>query len=444
MFCLGIQIFMAFNAGATTGSIDIIQSTPPKWDDADIGILAAMDKVGMTISSPIWGYLLQTWEPKVLLVIGLAMNACGTLLFALLTQHPVMLLAKLLMGFTEGLQWVWSQIWIVKHAGGYPLFLNLNGVSAGAGTMLGTAVSGFTTAHGMSYGFAFTVEGIALLAFWLALLFVPRSRLRLKDEEEVTNDAGSPSSHRLRDVLKMLGNRPLYLYTAFAFAFDTFIQTGCQFLWIRIFTVVWQTSKDHATSTLLLVPTIGSALGAAAGSTWKFNTPDLIVSTLWKCVLAASISVIGAGLTLFFIFVEMQRDVLSVPWWLSLTLAYMGFALVYAGVVANMGAVVGICTDAIEDRSARGIAVGLQQALNNGFGLTLSPLVPQMAMSVAHAGLHIPYNQDTPVVYFCGAATALCGTGVIFLCCLRAWLHCRSRLPQQTCFLDPPQISLTA
>lgn len=434
---------MAYNGGATTGSIDIIQRTPPQWNDADLGLLAAMDKVGMTIGSPIWGYFLQFCEPKLLLICGLATNAAATLAFGSFTSHSIMLFAKLLIGFTEGLQWVWSQTWVVKHAGGYPLFLNMNMISAGVGMVLGIAVSGVSIAHGYSYGFAFQVAGFCLIAFWCCLLFVRGGGVALYRQQ--ISAPGSPVRRMpVKDVLKMLMNRPIYYYTAAAFAFCMWLQTGCQFVWTRVFIDVWQVSRDHATLGLLVAPIIGSCLGYTFGSGWQFNTREATASTLRKCASAALVTVIGAFLVLIGMFIRMQEELLQISWPFSLTLTYIGFILVFAGDVACMGALVGICTDCIEDKSIRGLCVGLQQAVSNCFGLALSPLLPQLVMFLAHRAFNIPDHHEPPIIIFCGTVTTLCATCVNFFCCCRAAVHSRKHADAQIEIgLHPGEICIT-
>lgn len=437
VFCLGTQIFMAYNAGATTGSIDIIQDED-NWSAAGLGLLGGMDKFGMTISSPFWGYMLQFHEARFLISGGLFVNACFTLVFATSRNHNFMLFAKFMMGISEGLQWVWSQIWVVSKAGGYPLFLNLNGVSAGAGTVLGTAVSGFSTARGLGYGFAFKFEGVVLLAIFLCLMWQSTESLTVRTGDELMKPTNiiqkSNKTKPLTTVLGMLLRNQVYMCTAFVFALDNFVVLGIQFLWKRLFMSIWRVSQDHATTSLILVPVIGSAIGAGAGSAWAFRTPAQVKSTLWKCTVAALVAVVAAVFAWLGIFLQTSRDGLVAHQdWVSygtLSLTYLGFGMVSAGLTAEMGAVVGICTDCIQDSKERSISVGLQQGIMNFFGLTLAPVVPQMVMQLAGPVLGLKEHDpgatkeaalDPPSIILAGVTPSLCGTAVIFFLCFIAY-----------------------
>jgi len=430
VFCLGVQIFMAYNAGATTGSIEIIEQEDG-WSAAGLGVLGGMDKFGMTISSPFWGYMLQFHEARFLISGGLFVNACFTLVFATSRNHNFMLFAKLMMGISEGLQWVWSQIWVVSKAGGYPLFLNLNGVSAGAGTVVGTAISGFSTAHGLSYGFAFKVEGAVLLALWAGLMLQSTKSLTVEEKDTLTKTpsgtfAAYSEQKPLKTVIRGLLRNKVYMCTAFVFAFDNFVVLGIQFLWKRLFMSIWKVGPDHATTTLILVPVVGSAIGAGAGSAWAFRTQEQKISTLWKCTVAAFVGVVAAVLAWIGIFLQTFGVDQAWMFYGTLGLTYLGFGMISAGLTAEMGAIVGICTDCIQDNKERSVSVGLQQGIMNFFGLTLAPVIPQMVMQLAGPMLGLQEAKseeelDPPPIILAGVTATLSGTALIFFLCLSAY-----------------------
>mmetsp|Transcript_129634 Transcript_129634/g.235614 ORF Transcript_129634/g.235614 Transcript_129634/m.235614 type:complete len:555 (+) Transcript_129634:68-1732(+) len=431
VFCLGVQIFMAYNAGATTGSIEIIEQEDG-WSAAGLGVLGGMDKFGMTISSPFWGYMLQFHEARFLISGGLFVNACFTLVFATSRNHNFMLFAKLMMGISEGLQWVWSQIWVVSKAGGYPLFLNLNGVSAGAGTVVGTAISGFSTAHGLSYGFAFKVEGAVLLALWAGLMLQSTKSLTVEEKDTLTKTpsgtfAAYSEQKPLKTVIRGLLRNKVYMCTAFVFAFDNFVVLGIQFLWKRLFMSVWKVGPEHATTSLIVVPVIGSAIGAAAGSAWSFKTEEQVKSTLKKCSVAAFIGVFFAVVAEGGIaYQTLWGGDAPLVWYGTLGATYVGFAMVSAGLTAEMGAIVGICTDCIKDNKERSVSVGMQQGIMNFFGLTLAPVIPQMVMQLAGPMLGLQEAKseeelDPPPIILAGVTATLSGTALIFFLCLSAY-----------------------
>lgn len=405
---------MAYNGGATTGSIDVIQTTD-NWDEASLGVLAAMDKIGMTISSPFWGWMLREHSAKKLLVGGLGLNAGATLVFGFVRNHGIMLFAKLIMGFTEGLQWVWCVVWIVKNAPGSALFLNLNGVSSGVGTMVGIAVAGFGTAHGLSYNFAFQVEGAVLLALWCGLMAIGRERLTVQESAETSKASTTAQSGNCKEqVMGLLRNR-LYRNTATAFAAAQYVMLGANFLWVRIFMSIWGDSKDLATFTLMLLPSIGCAVGGIGGSLWKFDTFESRAWTLHCIVYAAALAVVGAAVATAAMYMQIHGESQMA---VTRYMVYGGFLCVFAGITAPLGAVVGVCTVSVEEEDMRGIAVGFQQGLNNFLGLSLSPLVPQLVMSMVEPLL--AHEGKTKHLYFAGSLANLSGTILLLVCAVLA------------------------
>merc|ERR1719336_2323852 len=131
-----------------------------------------MDKIGMTFTSLMWGRLLQICDTKLILLIGLILNAGSTAVFGTLQQKSAMFGAKFFMGGTQSLQSVWATVWTVTWApaDAKTTWLGLTAVSAGIGNGIGTAVAGFTTGAGFPYSFAFQLQAEILFACWLFML----------------------------------------------------------------------------------------------------------------------------------------------------------------------------------------------------------------------------------------------------------------------------------
>mmetsp|Transcript_43976 Transcript_43976/g.116253 ORF Transcript_43976/g.116253 Transcript_43976/m.116253 type:complete len:556 (-) Transcript_43976:92-1759(-) len=191
VFCQLVQVFMSYDGGATPASIDKIQNSGIPWTQAELGLLGSLDKFGMTISSVLWGKLLQTVPAKVLLVMGLALNSASTLAFGDIEMKESMYAAKLLMGITQGLQCVWSTCWVLTRAPSEfrTVWLGLGAVSAGVGNGIGTAVAGFGTSQGLPYAFAWRVESAALGVLWLLLVLCPSEALAIDQRELDVADA---------------------------------------------------------------------------------------------------------------------------------------------------------------------------------------------------------------------------------------------------------------
>lgn len=185
VFCQLVQMFMSYDGGATSASIDKIQSSGMQWTQAELGLLGSLDKFGMTISSVAWGLILQVVPAKATLVLGLAVNSASTLAFGTVNVKAVMFVAKLLMGVTQGLQCVWSTCWILTHApmSARTVWLGFSAISAGLGNGIGTAVAGFGTSQGLAYAIAWEIEAAALGTLWVILVLCPTQSFAIDHRE---------------------------------------------------------------------------------------------------------------------------------------------------------------------------------------------------------------------------------------------------------------------
>eukprot|EP00446_Apocalathium_sp_SHHI-4_P010471 CAMPEP_0177161256 /NCGR_PEP_ID=MMETSP0367-20130122/5265_1 /TAXON_ID=447022 ORGANISM="Scrippsiella hangoei-like, Strain SHHI-4" /NCGR_SAMPLE_ID=MMETSP0367 /ASSEMBLY_ACC=CAM_ASM_000362 /LENGTH=584 /DNA_ID=CAMNT_0018606969 /DNA_START=11 /DNA_END=1765 /DNA_ORIENTATION=- len=188
-FCLGVQVFMSYDGGATPASIDtILNDSGIEWTQVDLGLLGSLDKFGMTISCVLWGRVLQQVPAKALLVVGLFLNALSTFAFGTVRLKAVMFIAKFLMGVTQGLQCVWSTCWVLIHApaDSRTVWMSLGTISAGIGNGIGTAVAGFGTSEGLPYAFAWQVESGVLAFLWFLLVLCPSDSLSIDTTEADT------------------------------------------------------------------------------------------------------------------------------------------------------------------------------------------------------------------------------------------------------------------
>ena len=181
IFGVVVPMFIAYNGAATAATVDTLQQSGV-WSETSLGLLAAMDKIGMTLSAGIWGYVLQSVssKSKVLLSLGLLVNILASAVFAMTTNRYVLYSTKLLIGMSEGLQWVWAPLWVVKWADetSLPLWINLSGcVAAGVGSGLGMLVAGFGTAHGLPCAVPFQIEAAVLFLLFLLMMLTPGAQL---------------------------------------------------------------------------------------------------------------------------------------------------------------------------------------------------------------------------------------------------------------------------
>lgn len=202
IFCLGTQVFMSYDGGATPASIDqIVQETQMRWTEAELGLLGSLDKLAMTASSLLWGWALQRAPAKVLVATGLAINAVSTLVFGSIQSKEIMYLSKSTMGITQGLHAVWCTCWVLTHApdANRTVWLGLLAVAAGFGNGLGTAIAGFGTSQGLHYAFAWQVEAACLAAIWILMLGFPSEVLALDKQRDSNGGSSVPTEQTLNE-----------------------------------------------------------------------------------------------------------------------------------------------------------------------------------------------------------------------------------------------------
>jgi len=420
---------MAYNGGATAATVDTIQREE-QWSPAGIGLLGAMDKLGMTIAAAFWGYMLQRCDAKTLLCTGLLTNAGSTMAFGTLRNPVAMTVAKLLIGFTESLQWVWAPLWIGQWAPPalLPIWMNLSGggVASGIGNGLGTIIAGFTTAQGYSYELAFQIEASVLFALLVALLgtsaqrliihspLVSRSKMRVNhlaheslEEPLVDTQPREAAQLQVMSQLRKLWGNPLFCRCALAYASANFVNSALQFLWVRIFMELWHLNKDYSVGSFLMISAFAGALGILAASCQRVEHDYLgKVSTLRFVHRAFSGAVLGALVVGAGILPQLHpapRPDLQLK---SLLLTWLGLGMVFVGVTAVPGLLQIMCIESVEEPELRSFATGLAQGANNFLGFAMGPLIPQLVMDILQIHLGWGLQKALALALF----TALLGT----------------------------------
>lgn len=448
LFCLLVPIFMAYNGGATAATVDTIQHEE-KWSPAGIGLLGSMDKIGMTMAAAFWGYMLQRYSSKFLLCIGLLVNSASTMAFGTLRNPTGMCLAKLLIGFTESLQWVWAPLWIGKWAtaDSLPIWMNLSGggVSSGVGNGLGTIIAGYTTAQGFSYEFAFQIEASVLFLLSLPLLVTSEDMLIYRDDtappvkirspvkrvvrlsdgsldEHLVDAAGQPSQpsvgrpapkETLASQLGQLWGNPLFCRCAMAYASANYVNSALQFLWVRVFMELWDMDKDYCVTSFLIISASSGALGILAASCQKVDRDHAgKLSTLRFVHKAFSGAVLGALVVVVGVMPQLHRPEASSLEQRSLLTTWLGLSLVLVGVTAVPGMLQILCIESVEDPELRSFATGLAQGANNFLGFAMGPMVPQLMMDFLEC--HLGWGHEKALVS--ALVTALLGTSMGALC----------------------------
>lgn len=448
-FCFGVPMFMAYNGGATAATVDTIQKVGG-WSPTGIGLLGAMDKIGITMSAGIWGYVLQHVPSKVLLSAGLLVNAVSVAVFAVTQNGYLMYTTKMLIGFTEGLQWVWAPLWVARWADEekLPLWINLSGcVAAGVGNGVGMLLAGSSTANGLPYAFPFQVEAAVLLLLLLLMVMVPAEKMaitsclkvgQVKNEimdsdrkirtysDDLMNlSIDHPPSRQsseararprirsgsflhpvmvaedmsIRQQLEELYSNKLYCRSAMAFASSNYVNAGLAFIWIRLFIELWTMEKQLSVVSYLLLTGVGGALGICHSSGIEgSHDPRLTLAYLRKAMcyscLGAVMTMIGLSLQLI------HGDIRHI----FLILTWFGVVLLCMGIASTTGLIQIVCNNSVEDEKVRSFGVGLAQGINNFFGNCFGPLLPQMVMDLLIAAFHLNEKQ----ALFSGAVSVVC------------------------------------
>lgn len=475
-FCLGVQTFMAYNGGATSSTVENIKQLG-SWGPAHLGLLGAMDKLGMTVASPIVGFFLQIWPSKTLLCVGLGINASSTLLFATLDNHVAMYLVKFLMGLTEGLQWVWAPLWITRWADQehVSLWMTISGgVVAGVGSGLGILVGGLGTANGLSYAFAFKVEALVLFALWFGLLTV--SRLGLSIKADIVREASLAShfdlygeqthslfrtrvtsqesladmsaamlkdfkakvvskgtfrqaarEHCFKTQIQDLWNNRVFCFSALALAAFNFTSNGMQFSWILTFICLWDVSKDVAVFSFLFLVAAGGALGIVVQSWVRISGSSAVErEQIAKFVFKAYVlSVFGACMAFVSSLLHLQS---ILPPRYSLIAVWLSMFIVAAGLNSTSGLLQILCTKSVADEQTRSLGTGIYQCLSNCFGMAFGPFLPQFVVSMAETifNLKAPGSDgicDNSKALFAGFSALLLGP---IVGCFFAWFGLRA------------------
>lgn len=302
-FCLGVQMFMSYDGGATPASLDTIQERV-QLSETEIGLLGALDKVGQTMFSMVWGRAVQIYPTKILLASALLMNAIFSLTFGVVFNKYAMFAAKFAQGATESLQGVWGTVWTLQNApeSSRTQWMGLGAIASGLGNGVGTMVAGFTTANGLPYSLAYVFQASMLGIFWFLQVLTPGRFLSLNVGRQAENadktkaiqlptiieeDQGpllyteeeSAKKDRSRlavdeeplgvaSQLRALWGNRLYLRTSLCISQIYFWNSGVQFIWTRTFVEgPWQLNKNIVVVAFILVTGVGSFLGVILGPT---------------------------------------------------------------------------------------------------------------------------------------------------------------------------------
>lgn len=171
-------------------TLTIIGATLPEiirsfnWSDIAVGFVISAGAAGYFISTFVSGILIKRLRPKLIVVIGLAIQAVGLLFFG---SQPVVilnLLLILLIGLGQGGTEVIVNFSVIRmESGGQSRLMNLMHAAFAVGAIIGPFTAGKIMAAGANWQIMYRMMALMSILMAGTISLLPFSRLRLEDEE---------------------------------------------------------------------------------------------------------------------------------------------------------------------------------------------------------------------------------------------------------------------
>jgi len=222
-----------------------------------------------------------------------------------------------------------------------------------------------------------------------------------------------------------LWNNRLFCRCAVGFAFVNFVIAGMQFLWVRLFTILWGVSKTSAVFSQLIIVAAGGGAGVAFSSTVKFTDGTTGKQRLIFTTKALVLAVFGALVAGTGTVMQLSTDETMTTF--TLYLVYGGVFVTCAGLNMTPGLFQIICIESVDIDRTRTLGTGVYQGLNNFLGFAMGPCLPQLVMSYVVKEFQLESNassdfgSDPPWSLCAGFICALCGVLVSLCCSVSAW-----------------------
>jgi len=183
-------------------TLTIIGATLPEiirsfnWSYIAVGFVISAGSAGYFISTFVSGILLKKLNPKLIVVVGLLIQAVGLLFFG---SRPVVLfnlLLTLLIGLGQGGTEVIVNFSVVRmEQSGQSRLMNLMHAAFAVGAIIGPFTAGRIMASGANWQIMYRLMALITMLMAGTLSLLPFSRLRMNDEE-------SGDEPRLIELLK--------------------------------------------------------------------------------------------------------------------------------------------------------------------------------------------------------------------------------------------------
>lgn len=448
-------MFMSYDSGATSASLDTLQKMGLELSETDIGVMGSVDKFGQMLFSMVWGRLLQLFPTKILLVSALITNAFFSFLFGVVFNKYLMIFAKFMQGSTESLQGVWGTVWTLANApeDKKTQWMGLGGIAAGLGNGVGTAIAGFTTANGLPYSVAYIFQASVLALFWAAMAFCTPGKLlniegqdkeerREEADDEADDDvdsnassstmlgvARSTSEFSMTSQLTTLWENRLYVRTLLCVALVNFFIAGTQYIWTRTFVLgPWHINKNYVVASFLVVTGAGAGVGVALGpivvdksggystDIGKYKTLNILFRFIFCAAVCSGISIAVVVVRVKYFIDKRCTNLdevtkacsnaeLTDPFlWVLWTLVFVIFMMLSA-TIATLTAI--NCESV--DKRMQSFAAGTTVCFQNLLGYAAGCLVPGIVMDLVFEGYFLLEGYEMSL-------SAQLGIGFSFVC----------------------------
>jgi MFS family permease len=219
----GLAIFMGlvlntlvyFDKGALASIVHLLES-----DDSldltviEVGLLGFMPAVGYILGIPIYTLARRSFNPMILLVLGLFIWTGGAVLFGIIEEYYTLLIARALTGLGEAAYTYLVPMYILDiydedvHRTWFTCYFGFVWMGYGTGYLIGTGV-----AYNGEWMYLFILESVGMFVCAVFIVFVYAFSNRIENSPLLLNDSGRKrqESYEIYSGIKHLLKNRLYL-----------------------------------------------------------------------------------------------------------------------------------------------------------------------------------------------------------------------------------------
>lgn len=169
----------------------------PCLTEAEQGILGALPYIGLCCGCPLVGPFLQKFSEKKIFMAGILLDSIATMIFAFVIEKNHLFMAKFLVGLSHSGISVYVPVWVDRFGPEEQrtLWIGITQGTAAIGSMVGYGVTGYLTAWGVYYQYAFRLQAFCLLFCFAFMATVPSTWINISTLE-VPASPKSPGKSR--------------------------------------------------------------------------------------------------------------------------------------------------------------------------------------------------------------------------------------------------------